>query len=84
MIVQFAREIAALLFLGVDKLLRELTHQPFGFRRTMFEDAQADDDHQGDDQSDEHGLPQQALEIVVERCRPPGHLGALRLEIRVV
>ncbi len=84
MIVQLARQVPALFFLRVDELLRQLAHLTFRFFRALFEDAQPDDDDQRHDEAEEHGLPEQPLQVVAERRVAPVDLRALRLEVRVV
>ena len=90
-IVQLARQVLALFLLRRDQLLRKLPHLAFGLLRALallvrppLEDAQPEHGAQRHREAEEHALPEQPMEVVVERGVPPGDFGALRVEVGVV
>ena len=90
-IVQFTRQVLALFLLCRDQLLRKLSHLAFGLLRALallvrapFQDAQPEHGPERHRETQEHALPDQPMEVGVERRVSPGDFGALRLEVGVV
>src|SRR6478609_554259 len=84
MVVQFARQMLALLFLRVDGPLRQLAHLRLRSVRAPLEKAEAQNYDERDTESEQHGLPPEAIEIAPKGGVALCHFGTLFGKIRVV